>query len=127
MATKRQIKAVNKIEKLFNDFNGRYIYLIKCHNYFKIGIAHNLDNRLNTLQCGNPYELELIWAAKIMDSKYVEDLLHQVFKEKRCFREWFELNKDDVLFITSLLELTKKGLKGLEEELKNKRSYENKH
>lgn len=80
----------------FNQFDGRFLYLVKCNEYYKIGVAHDLDNRLNSLQCGNPYRLELVSAVKLMDSDYCEELLHQRYDSRRGIGEWFKLTDGDV-------------------------------
>lgn len=102
MATEKQNKATKEFRDKYEDYNGVYIYLIRCDSFYKIGIASNLESRLNTLQCGNPFELDLVWAAKIKDAIETEELLHELYKEKRRFREWFFLNEADVAYIKSL-------------------------
>lgn len=71
-----------------------YIYVIRCHKYYKIGIASNIESRINSLQCGNPYRLEIVYAIKAPNARYTEEKLHEYFKENRYFREWFELPDD---------------------------------
>lgn len=105
MATEKQKKAVKYYSNLYNEYVGQYLYIIKCHEYYKIGTTFNLDNRVNTLQCGNPYEIELIWAVRISDYKECEMLLHKHFASKRHSREWFLLTEDDIKSITSLVDM----------------------
>lgn len=102
MATPAQKEAVRSLERTFKDYKGSYVYLIKCNDKYKIGRAWDIDNRLNSLQCGNPYELELVWAARITDSVETEGLLHEHFSAKRIFREWFGLTDEDVKTVKSL-------------------------
>lgn len=68
-----------------------YIYVVRCHQYYKIGITSILEQRLSSLQCGNPYELEIIYAIHAPYPAYTEEKLHARFKEYRHFREWFIL------------------------------------
>lgn len=104
MATERQKKAVKNFENKYKEFDGTFLYLIRCEQFYKIGITFNIDSRLNSLQCGNPYELELVWSAKIKDAIECEELLHGMFEKKRHMREWFKLDKEDIEFILNLVE-----------------------
>lgn len=81
------------------DFNKLYVYVVRCNNYFKIGVAYNLDQRLNSLQNGNPYELELV-AATQMDkevAKAIELKLHEALADRKIMREWFELETQELV------------------------------
>ena len=104
MATVKQKKAAQELEDKFRVYKGSWLYLIKCDEFYKIGIAWDVESRLNSLQCGNPYELELVWAVKAIDAKNAEKLLHEDFKDKRVFREWFVLNDADVERIKKLVD-----------------------
>jgi len=99
----KEIRGIKKLQKLFKRPSPQdlwlYLYLIKCHKYYKIGVAFDIENRLNSLQCGNPYKLDLIIAVKNPDSKELEEILHKKFEDKRVRREWFELSQKDVDFI----------------------------
>lgn len=104
MATRKQKLAVEEYSDIYSNHKGKFLYLIKCNEFYKIGIAYNLDNRLNSLQCGNPYEIDLVFAVKCTDALEVEKLLHINFKEKWHFREWYKLEDTDVQFIKNLVE-----------------------
>jgi hypothetical protein len=102
MPTPKQRKAVERMVEKYKRYGGRYLYLIRCNEFYKIGIAYDIDNRLNSLQTGNPYELDILFAVKISGAEKVEELLHNYFKDKRIFREWFKLEQDDIKFILSI-------------------------
>lgn len=108
MATQRQKKAIKKLEVKSKpndkDWLWNYIYLIKCDEFYKIGIAWDIDSRLNSLQCGNPYELELMVAKRVKNAKTLELKLHELVKDKRVFREWFKLDDNDILKIKEIME-----------------------
>ena len=104
MATEKQKRAIRVIKSKFKEYTGTYLYLIRCNEYYKIGIAWDIDNRLNSLQCGNPYELELICAYKITDARECEELFKEVFKDKKHIREWFKLSNKDVEIIKKLVD-----------------------
>ena len=75
---------------------GPTVYVIRCEKYFKIGMTNgSIGSRLETLQVGNPYELELVLAFKTLNARAMEEKLHARFSHKRIRREWFELNSMD--------------------------------
>lgn len=74
----------------------RSIYVMKCHEYHKIGIAANPRRRLNAIKTSNPYEVELIRAVKVPDAIGLERQLHRQFAECRVRGEWFELTDTQI-------------------------------
>ena len=76
-----------------------YVYLVGSREQtaVKIGHTRNLDDRLRTLQTGNPSRLEVLdWFAGSSD---VERLAHAWFHRYRVQGEWFEfgsLNSRDM-------------------------------
>jgi predicted GIY-YIG superfamily endonuclease len=73
-----------------------YVYIIKCHDLYKIGITYNLNSRFNTIQVGNPYPLEIVYSIKHPRAIELEKYLHEYFRQKRELREWFKLDKEDI-------------------------------
>lgn len=102
MATLQQKVSVKKYQKKYEDYKGIFVYLLKCNEFYKIGIATGLESRVSSIQTGNPYEVELIWAAKLMDAIETEKALHQRFAGERTFREWFKLDEEDIAYICAL-------------------------
>jgi hypothetical protein len=37
----------------------QYVYLIKCQQFYKIGVANDVESRLAQLSTGNPFPLEV--------------------------------------------------------------------
>ena len=96
----RQLKGLAKIVKLMKRAQAQdprdYVYVVKCADFYKIGITHHLDSRLNTLRCGNPFEVELIYAERCENAKEVEAKLHKTFEDLRERREWFRLTEKEL-------------------------------
>jgi hypothetical protein len=67
------------------------IYFIRAaeSRRLKIGIARNVQERLNTLQTGSPEPLA-IEASFEIDGCITEKQLHAIFKDCHIRREWFE-------------------------------------
>ena len=73
-----------------------FLYLIKCNEFFKIGVAGNVESRLAALQTGNPYQLSLESCYEFDNASIVEQCLHQKFSTKNESGEWFSLDKADL-------------------------------
>lgn len=74
--------------------DNRYIYIVKCNEYYKIGIADKPTDRFYQLQNGNPYKLELIATYEIARKhiKRLEDRFHRAFQKWNIRGEWFLLS-----------------------------------
>lgn len=91
----RFFKSVERSKKYKEESNkGDYLYIIKCDKYYKIGIASNIDSRLNSLQCGNPFELEVVCAFRVKKARQLEKDLHNGLRQFNHKREWFILDTD---------------------------------
>lgn len=102
---KRFNKALKRIENIKQDKSkGKYIYILKCDKYYKIGIASNINSRLNTLQCGNPFEIEVVIATRNAKAKELEKSLHGALAEFKHKREWFVLDTDFVEKLKNFIE-----------------------
>jgi hypothetical protein len=67
--------------------NARYVYVMLCGEYLKIGWAWDPWVRRAKLQASNPYEVELIFCME-GDGK-LERKLHELFHRYRHSGEWF--------------------------------------
>jgi hypothetical protein len=60
---------------------------------YKIGSTRNsIQNRIQSLQTGCPYEIELVEYYESEFGQLIERSLHNRFGYKRTFGEWFELD-----------------------------------
>lgn len=82
----------------------RFVYVMNCGKFFKIGIAIRLDERLNQVQTGNPYQVSLVFGIKHKNAEEIERELHNIFIDKRERREWFILEDKDLVFIREFIE-----------------------
>ena len=69
----------------------RYVYLLRAGHFHKIGVASNVGHRLDMLQCGCPYTLEVhhVWPSK--QPYALEAALHWRLRDYRVRGEWFKL------------------------------------
>ena len=76
-----------------------YVYLIcdPSQNTYKIGVTRNIvQKRLKKLQTGNSSELHIV---NTVETKYpfrLETLLHNKYKHKKVYGEWYNLSDDEV-------------------------------
>lgn len=80
-----------------------YVYLVGFSEpgIVKIGSTSCVPTRLNDLQCGNPFELQLFAAVSIYEGNplLVEMAAHKLALPALIRGEWFELETDDALKI----------------------------
>ena len=83
-----------------NSDNKRYIYLVRCNEYYKIGITSDgnptIKDRLRTMRTGNPYPIYLILKARVTSAEKLEQALHTCFRASWIQGEWFKLDDVDV-------------------------------
>jgi hypothetical protein len=73
-----------------------YLYLIKCNEFYKIGIGADVGDRIAQLQTGNPYELVCEVAYNFGNPLIVERVLHERFTDRQVRGEWYQLNGVDL-------------------------------
>lgn len=84
----------------FEYFNGistfpcyGYVYLLRCEQYYKIGIAKDVVKRTIGSQTGNPFEVKIIDTFLSLDKNADEKILHRLMSEYWHRGEWFEIPK----------------------------------
>ena len=83
----------------------QYLYLIKCQNFFKIGIANDVENRIAQLSTGNPFPLEIMASYEFENAAPVEAAIHQRYAGVRKRGEWFELDDHDLVDFEQICQL----------------------
>ncbi len=78
-----------------------YVYLIKSGKYHKIGLTKR-DPKTRIREFTTPEGVTLVHVIETSDPEGCEAFLHDVFRDKRAEREWFNLDEDDVKFITNM-------------------------
>ena len=84
---------INKTPKIANYKKPKYIYLLECHNTYKIGITDNIRRRMNQLDT-KPFKLNLVVQTNklIKDAYKWERFLHEKYNKHNIDGEWFNLN-----------------------------------
>mgnify|MGYP002413567514 CR=1 FL=1 len=81
------------------------MYLLRCDSYYKIGVAIDVVDRVATLQTGNPRKIDIVFVYKFENSKLIESVLHQRFKDFRVSGEWFGISVNDIETIKNICEM----------------------
>ena len=90
------------------------IYVIKCREFYKIGVTNCVERRHKGIGILLPFDMELVLNFKPSLSKLdkydkrrevrrIEKFLHHHFQMKRVKGEWFLLNEEDLSIIPSLI------------------------
>ncbi len=89
-----------------------YLYLIHCVGfpYYKTGVTTgNPHARIQALQTGLPFDLELEYAVQVPDIYQEEALLHEVYKDNHVRGEWFSLNQTELEYLKGELVTIRHG------------------
>jgi hypothetical protein len=74
-----------------------YVYVLRSSTgAYKIGLARNPQNRLETFTVKLPFEVEYDTLIKTDDMRRLEAELHARYAHKRINGEWFTLDADDL-------------------------------
>ncbi len=77
------------------------VYFIRCNHFVKIGFTTRLKSRLDCLQSGNPYPLQVI--GYVPGGHEVEASIHENLARNRNVGEWFRLGMPVRRMIACLL------------------------
>lgn len=89
-----------------------YLYLFHCVGfpYYKIGVTTgNPQSRLQALQTGLPFDLELEYAVQVPDIYREEALLHETYKDNHLRGEWFNLTDTELEYLKGELVTIRHG------------------
>lgn len=81
-----------------NDF----VYVIKCCEFTKIGIAYDVKLRMSQMQIGNPFKLTLLASWRSPNAIAEEEEIHAFFESKRERGEWFKLSEADMVVLMAM-------------------------
>ena len=68
--------------------NSKYLYVIRCGDYFKIGVSSNVQRRLKDMESACPYPLELCLV--VPNEEGLEEFYHDFYREQHHRGEWFK-------------------------------------
>ena len=79
----------------------REVYIMKCLDFYKIGISANVDERQKAIQACNPSYVEVIYRSgwdfpPSHRANGFERDYHLLLKDFRLHGEWFDLSEENV-------------------------------
>jgi hypothetical protein len=80
-----------------------FIYLIENTDtgHIKIGVSRKPHRRLKQLQTGNHIPLKMLGTIQVGNAFEVESIIHKVFSKSRVHGEWFNINRDEIDYLSS--------------------------
>ena len=93
----RNISALSVIDDYTYVDDVTFVYALRSGNYIKIGVAKTVDQRVKTLQTGNPIKIEIEHLKKTNNVfAYIDEkILHKKFKKYHVMNEWYRIDKDN--------------------------------
>jgi hypothetical protein len=83
-----------------------YIYLIKCEEFYKIGITKNPKQRIAKYKTENPFVFKIIFFLICKNYQIKEQIIKRIFYEHRHRgSEWFILHENEIEAIFYLINL----------------------
>ena len=70
--------------------NSTHLYVLRCGERLKIGVTNNIDQRIKSLQTGNPDQIILEYIEERLNPHKAEKFLHRFFQKQKVKGEWFE-------------------------------------
>lgn len=68
-----------------------FVYLLRAGDHYKIGVAKDVETRVDALQPGCPFKIEVHHVWRSYDPFKVERRMHFRLREYRRHGEWFAL------------------------------------
>lgn len=67
-----------------------HLYVLRCGERLKIGVTQDIEQRILSLQTGNPDKIELEYIEERLNPHKAEKFLHRHFQKHKVSGEWFE-------------------------------------
>lgn len=83
---------------------------------YKIGVTNGkIEKRIKQIQTGNSGEIYVVDFFETENPFFLEKRLHLIYHKERIFREWFELNAEDLKMFKKHCEDIEKLIKVMKE------------
>lgn len=85
-----------KHKPISDDTRERYVYGIQSGRFIKIGVALNIEARLEDMRLLNPHNPTVVYYRRMIGAFHCERKMHEVLSDKAVGREWFDCSLDEV-------------------------------
>lgn len=83
-----------------------FVYILEGGGYCKIGRTCNPNKRIAQISPKLPFDTTLVHMIPTDDSLRLEAILHERFENKRVNGEWFNLDREDIKWLTGWKKVT---------------------
>jgi hypothetical protein len=73
-----------------------FVYGIRSLDLIKVGVATDIEKRMNVMRLHNPHGVELVFYRRVYAPYVFEKRLHQLLAEKAMGREWFKISLEEL-------------------------------
>lgn len=73
-----------------------FVYGIQSLGLIKIGVAEDIEKRMNKMRLDNPHELTLVFKRTSRAPYTLERQMHRLLADKAVGREWFRVTLEEV-------------------------------
>ena len=73
-----------------------FVYAIQSIDLIKVGVAKNIENRMEDMRLMNPHGCELIFHRRSYAPYTLERQMHRLLADKAIGREWFRASLADI-------------------------------
>ena len=93
----RNVSSLSVVDDYTCSDDVTFVYALRSGDYIKIGVAKTVDQRVKTLQTGNPIKIEIEHLKKTNNVfAYIDEKrLHKKFKKYHIMNEWYKIDKDN--------------------------------
>lgn len=90
-----------------------YVFRLVGTDFYKIGMTKNesIKDRLQSIKTYTPFQVDVTTVIKTKNALLLEKEIHKKFDSKRINGEFFELTKNDIIYLKSLEDVNTKKLK----------------
>ena len=75
-----------------------YVYIMRIHEYCKIGISDNPKRRERQINTSSPYKVEEGFVSCwFKDPSLIESILHRKYQRQNVHGEWFKINYESAV------------------------------
>lgn len=73
-----------------------FVYAIKSLDLIKVGVAKDIEKRMNSMRLDNPRGCELLFYRRTYAPYTFEKRMHELLVDKAVGREWFRVTLEEV-------------------------------
>ena len=106
MAYKPEDYRTNNARKVNSKrFPNGYLYILELEGFdiYKVGVSQKPKRRIRDINGVLPFETKTIYLKYFEDVYNIEEIVHSRLKNNKKRKEWFELYREDVNILMSVL------------------------